>query len=179
MQRADDIASIWRTLTSPATVDTVSAGISSPAGILFDGSNIWITDIGDSKLKQLDASGAVLMSVNVGSNPRNPCFDGTNIWVPNGGSATVTVVRATGGFLGTVLATLSGNGLTGPTTCAFDGERILVTNFDGERVSLWKASDFSPIDNVGTGSGSTPWGACSDGVNFWISLLGTGKLARF
>jgi len=167
------------TLTNPATVDTFSTGIGNPVGILFDGSHIWITDTSDGTLKELDSSGAVILYVNVGSNPRNPVFDGTNIWIPNGGSNTISVVRATGGFTGTVLATLSGNGLNSPTTCAFDGERIMVSNFDGDRVSLWKASDLTPIDNIGTGTGSNPWGVCSDGVNFWISLLGTGKLARF
>lgn len=165
------------TLTNPANVGTIVRG--NPVGILFDGSNIWVTDTGDNTLKRLDSGGAVLLSVNVGMNPRNPVFDGTNIWVPNGGSNTVTVVRATGAFLGTVLATLSGNGLNGPTTCAFDGERIMVTDFNGDRVSLWKASDFTPIDNIATGAGSNPWGACSDGVNFWITLLSTNKLARF
>jgi hypothetical protein len=165
------------TLSNPANVGTIVRG--NPVGILFDGSNIWVTDNANDTLGQFDSGGNILLSANVGMNPRNPVFDGTNIWVPNAGSNTVSVVRAVGGFAGTVLATLSGNGLNGPTSCAFDGERILVTNFDGDRVSLWNATDFSPIDNVPTGAGSSPWGACSDGVNFWISLLGTGKLARF
>jgi len=169
-------ASVSRvTLTNPATVDAFGVGISNPVGIVFDGSNIWITDTGDSTLKKLDPNGTVLLSVMVGSNPRNPVFDGTNLWVPNGASNSVTVVRTSGA----VLATLTGNGLNGPTTCAFDGERILITNFNGDRVSLFRASDFSPIDNISTGGGSSPWGACSDGVNFWITLLSTGKLARF
>jgi hypothetical protein len=164
---------------SPVSVTTVGAGLGSPFGILFDGTNIWVTDFGDNTLKRLDSNGAVTLTTNVGATPRQPVFDGTNIWVPSAGSNSVTVVRAVGGFAGTVLATLSGNGLNGPTTGAFDGARILVTNFEGDRVSLWNASDFSPIDNIATGSGSEPWGACSDGVNFWIALLGTGKLARF
>lgn len=123
--------------------------------------------------------GALIDTWTGATNARQPVFDGTNIWVPNAASNTISVVRASGSFAGAVLATLSGKGLNSPTTCAFDGERILVTDFDGDRVSLWKASDFSPIDNIATPSGSNPWGACSDGVNFWISLLATGKLARF
>ncbi len=55
----------------------------------------------------------------------------------------------------------------------------MVTNFDGDRVSLWKASDLTPIDNIPTGAGSGPWGVCSDGINFWITMLSSGKLARF
>jgi hypothetical protein len=81
---------------------------------------------------------------------------------------------------GTVLATLTGNGMNGPQQAAFDGERILVTNNDGNSVSLWKASDLTPIGNFSTGTGSFgAFGACSDGLNFWITLFSTGKLARF
>jgi len=118
--------------------------------------------------------------VDVGSGPAFPVFDGTNIWVPNF-TSTVSVVRATGGLAGTVVATLSGNGLNGQIAAAFDGERILVTNGGGS-VSLWKASDFTPMGTFSTGAGTTPYGACSDGLNFWITLNVSGtsdKLARF
>src|SRR5947207_15926635 len=39
------------------------------------------------------------------------------------------------GMVTTVLTTLSGNGLSGPVSAAFDGERILITNL-GNSVSL-------------------------------------------
>jgi DNA-binding beta-propeller fold protein YncE len=92
--------------------------------------------------------------------------------VPNQSTNTVTVVRASSGI---VLATLTGNGLNQPVTAAFDGERILVTNFGGNSVSLWKAADLSPLGSVSTGASTRPTGACSDGLNFWITLNSTGK----
>jgi DNA-binding beta-propeller fold protein YncE len=160
----------------------VTTGFTTPLGIIYDGANIWVTDdIPGSvdKLRKLDSTGAILQSVDVGTSPPFPAFDGTNIWVPNSVSNTVSVVRATGGLAGTVLATLSGNGLNSPNAAAFDGERVLVANFDGESVSLWKASDFTPIGTFSTGAGTVPNGSCSDGLNFWITLRGTDKLARF
>ena len=87
-----------------------------------------------------------------------------------------TVVRAA---TGAALAQLSGNGLSGPTSAAFDGERILVTNRTGGSVSLWKAAELSPLDFQITGPGTLPRGVCSDGVNFRITLSGANKLARF
>jgi len=36
-----------------------------------------------------------------------------------------------------------------------------------------------PVGSVATGAGSNPFGACRDGLNFWITLRGRGKLARF
>jgi hypothetical protein len=165
---------------NPTTVTTVTAGFSGPTGLVYDGANMWVTDGGDQMLKKLDSSGNIIMpSVPVGNGPSHPAFDGTNIWVPNGNSASVTVVRAVGQLAGTVLATLSGNGLNTPTQIAFDGERMLVTNQSGNSVSLWRASDLSPIGTFPTGGGTGPFGACSDGLNFWVTLGATNKVARF
>ncbi len=164
---------------SPFLVTTVTKGFSAPGGIIYDGTNIWVTDTGDHMLKKLDSSGNILISVPVGVTPELPVFDGTNIWVPNLDSASVSVVRATGPLAGTVMATLTGNGLNHPDQAAFDGERILVTNGAGNSVSLWKASDLTPIGTFSTGTSTTPIGVCSDGLNFWIVLAGTNKLARF
>ncbi len=167
------------TLTTPPTVNNLT-GFSQPTGILFDGTNIWVTDTVDNTLRELDASGKILLSVGVGNAPEVPVFDGTNIWVPNRVSSTITVVRATGGLAGTVVATLTGNGLLNPIGTAFDGERILVTNLGGNSVSLWRASDLTSIGTFSAGTSTNPNYACSDGVNFWITLNTiSGKLARF
>jgi DNA-binding beta-propeller fold protein YncE len=163
---------------SPLSVSTVTTGFTFPTGILYDGANMWVTDQGTvpGKLFKLDSNGAIILTIDMGSAPSFPVFDGTNIWVPNNGSSTITIVRAS---TGTVLATLTGNGLNHPQAVAFDGERILVTSFSGSNVSLWKASDLSPLGSISTGSATLPLGACSDGLNFWITLDNTGKLARF
>jgi hypothetical protein len=163
---------------NPFSVSTVTAGFGDVEGILYDGSNIWVTDEGTSpgNLLKLDSNGAIMQTVTVQNSPRFPIFDGTNIWVPNFSSQTVTVVRAS---TGVVVATLTGNGLSSPEQVAFDGERILITNFLNNTVSLWKAADLSPLGSISTGAGTKPAGACSDGLNFWIALNGVGKLARF
>jgi DNA-binding beta-propeller fold protein YncE len=166
--------------TGPPTVTTVTTGFSSCYGVIYDGANIWVTDGGDGKLKKLDSSGNIVLSISIGSLPLYPAFDGTNLWVPEFFSSSVTVVRAGGLFAGTVLATHTLNGLSNPQQAAFDGERILVANHLGGGVSLWKASDLTPIPvGFSTGSLGGPFGVCSDGVNFWITLFNEGKLARF
>src|SRR5262249_32660540 len=145
-------------------------------GILFDGSNIWVTDVGSNTLKKLDRFGNIVQTVNVGDRPNFPAFDGTNIWVPNILGNSVTVVRAA---TGAVVATLTGNGLNEPFQAAFDGQRILVTNQFGDSVSLWRAADLTPIGTFSTGAGTFPQGSCSDGTYFWITLASTNQLARF
>jgi len=161
--------------TIPWTVTTVTAGFVSPAGALYDGSNIWVTNGGSDKLTKLDSAGTILQTVTVGLGPSYAVFDGANFWVPNQGASSVSVVRASNG---TVLTTLTGNGISTPIAAAFDGERVLITNLL-DSVSLYKAADLSVIGNFPTGVSTGPVGACSDGVNFWIVLSFSNRLARF
>ncbi len=162
------------TLPWAVTTFNVSTGFSQPAGVLYDGANIWVTDRGPGTLIRLDSNGAVLQTVTVGPSPQFPVFDGTNIWVPSVLSNSVSVVRAS---TGAVLATLTGNGLGGPFVAAFDGQRILVTSQGSGNLSLWKAADLTPIEFFTLSD--TPFGACSDGINFWITEFGLNHLARF
>jgi outer membrane protein assembly factor BamB len=158
--------------TIPWTATTVT-GFSEPLAILHDGSSIWITDAVAGTLLKLDSSGAVLQTVTVGDEPFLSVFDGTNIWVPNLDGQSVSVVRASSGA---VLATLTGNGLSGPRDAAFDGQRVLVAN-NGGGVSVFVAASLAPV-----GSFPTPNIAdavCSDGINFWLALTSVSKLARF
>jgi hypothetical protein len=170
------VSIITPTMTKPWSVLTVSTGFSRLSAILFDGSNMWVTDAEAGTLLKLGPGGATEQTVVVGSAPEVPVFDGTNIWVPNFGDSTVSVVRAASG---TVIATLGGNALNKPVRAAFDGQRILVTNSAGDSVSLWKATDLTPIGAFSTGSGTQPNGVCSDGTYFWITLSLTNSLGRF
>ena len=166
---------------NPTSVTTVTAGFSFPQGILYDGSHIWVADNNAGSLFKLNSDGSIAQTINLGGSPFFPVFDGTNIWVPSTSVKVVRVKDAQGNPLTTpfVLATLTGNGLLMPFTAAFDGERILVTNLAGSSVSLWKAADLTPLGTFSTGNGTSPVGACSDGLNFWIVLNATDKLARF
>ena len=154
----------------PWTVTTVG-GFTFPTGALFDGTNVWITDYGANKLQKLGPAGAVLQTVTT-PDPQSPVFDGTNIWVPNGLPNSVTVVRASSGA---ILQVLTGNGLSGPYSMAFDGQRVLAAS--GSTVSLWKAADLTPLGS--TAVAGAPYGSCSDGLQFWITLYSNNQLARF
>jgi hypothetical protein len=169
-------------IVTPGTwaVTPATTGFSHPSGVLFDGTNVWVTDPGDNKLKKLNPDGSIAQAVTVGSTPLGPAFDGHNIWVPNNGDGSLTVVRASDGV---VLKTFSAgngdqNGLNGPQTAAFDGQRILVTNYFGG-VSLFQATTLSPIAGFATTGMSNPYGACSDGVNFWVGDGGGNTIGRF
>ena len=142
---------------------------------IFDGTSMWLANFG-GELLRLDDNGAVTQAVALGTSLRGGAYDGSNLWIPDT-SNVLYVVQAT---TGTPVAALTGNGLDGPFSAAFDGERILVTNpYFGDSVSLWRAADLAPLGSFSTGVSTTPFGACSDGVNFWIALSGRQHLARF
>jgi S-layer family protein len=170
------ISIITPTVSLPWTVTTITTGFSKPNAVVYDGSNVWTADNGTNTMLKLDSNGAVLQTVTVPS-PVNPIFDGTNLWVPGGGFDRVSVIRPS---TGTVLATLSGNGLNDPLAAAFDGQRILVVNpSPANTVSLWKAADLTPIGTFDLGASTGPYNATSDGVYFWIALNQKGALGRF
>ena len=157
----------------PWSVTKVTTGFDLPMGIVFDGSNIWVANVHSGDLTKLDENGAILQSVHVGTT-QFIGFDGTNIWVPGPGS--VTVVQAA---TGTIVATLTGNGIASGNAVAFDGERIMITNPNAGTVSLWRAADLAPLGAFSTGATSQPYLLASDGIDFWLALGGTGQLARF
>lgn len=179
-----DGKSLWTAnLNSISRVDittgidsTFSAGFVQPIDILWDGANLWVLDTSDSHLKRVDAlNGSVVESIPVIPSPRAMAFDGANIWVVGGGdtpNSNISVVRAVGGLRGTVLASLRAAGPS-PFGVAFDGERILVCNLSGDSVSLFKATDFTPLGTVSTGFQTNPDHVCSDGVNFWLTVGGS------
>ena len=64
--------------TLPWTVTTTAGGYQETLGVLYDGTSVWITDLGSSPgaLLKLNASGGVLQTVTVGQAPELPLFDG-------------------------------------------------------------------------------------------------------
>jgi outer membrane lipoprotein-sorting protein len=163
-----------------ATIFTASYNFSPPLGILYDGANLWVTVPSLNVVRRVNqANGSSLQNIPVGQFPKFPAFDGANLWVPNSNEQSVTVVRAVGQLQGTVLATLTNNGLNLPQQVAFDGERVLVTNNGSDSVSLWKATDLTPLGTFSFGLNTFPFGICSDGTKFWVSLLGLDQIVSF
>ena len=187
---AFDGANIW-TANGDGTISiiTLEVGLSSPVstihngafvqpfGMVFDGSLMWATDLLANKLFQFDGSGNILKTVSTGGGPAFPVFDGANIWVPDANSSEVTVVQAS---TGAIVATFTGAEINQPATAAFDGARILVTNQSGQSAALFKAADLSLIGTIplNYNVSAYPYGACSDGLNFWVTDYGDGFLLR-
>jgi len=163
------------TAALPWTITSVTNDQYPLAGTMgYDGANVWLFDLNGYMLR-LDDAGSVINVVQGPYALGYPTFDGKNFWVPSGSG--LSVVNAETGSI----VTLTGNGMVAPSVAAFDGQRVLVTSGSAavNRVSLWKAADLTPLGYAFTGNSTQPVGVCSDGINFWITLSGSGQLARF
>ena len=148
---------------------------SSPKGVAFDGSNIWVANSGSNNVTKLRASDGVCVGTctfNVGTNPQKIAFDGANMWVTNKDSNNVTKLRASDGVnLGTFP---SGDS---PVGIAFDGTSLWVTNYTAVgTVTKLQASDGAIVGTFPVGLG--PNLIAFDGTNIWVATIGSGAFGN-
>jgi len=94
---------------------------SLPTGVVFDGADMWVSNVGDGTVTKLRANdGTSLGTFAVGNFPMGMVFDGANIWVAQNGSSSVTKLRASDG---TMLGTYTVG--SGPEVLAFDGGQYM------------------------------------------------------
>ena len=164
-------------IVTESTLQTYSAGFTQPVGLVYDGTQMWVSDYGAGQLLPVAADGTVGTPIPVGTGPEQPAFDGENIWVPNYFSNSISVVSASSRKVVATIASDGTNMLSGPEQASFDGERILVTNYGGNSITLFKAADLSFIGNIPLTA--APYGVCNDGSHFWIAFYGTHFLLQF
>jgi hypothetical protein len=161
---------ITPTASAPWSVQTVhDANHLLSGGLLYDGTRMWLASF-SGELLRLNSDGTVADAIPLGASGRAPIFDGTNLWVPTGADG-IAIVRADNGVLVTTLAETT-------EFLAFDGVRVLSVNPVTQSISVWRAADLTELGTFGTG-GATPAGACSDGLNFFVTLPSVSQLARF
>src|ERR1700687_3304633 len=84
----------WYAVNSATTVTEGT----DPAGLAFDGANVWVTNFVDATVTNIRSNDAtVLGTFTVGHKPYNIAFDGANIWVTNQGDNNVVKLRASDG----------------------------------------------------------------------------------
>src|SRR5215471_3512488 len=96
-------------------------------GVLFDGTNLWVTTTFDTVIKVRPSDGHILgtfgpFSAGAGSM----AFDGANVWITTSGNNILEKVRASDGAL---IGQFGGGG----SSILFDGANIWWTN--GNRIS--------------------------------------------
>jgi hypothetical protein len=173
------------TATSPGiTVNVVpSYGFSRPISLAFDGTHIWVVNLGANggpspngeSVTELNASdGSAVQNLSGGSygfiDPRAIAFDGTHLWVPNIDGNSVTEFNASDGSW---VRTLSGApyNFNSPSGILFDGTHVWVANQGGNSVTELNASDGSFVQTLSGGSYgfASPIDFAFDGTHLWVS----------
>ena len=114
---------------------TLPAKSQSPQDVTWDGSSIWVAEVSDTVLLEIDPSdGSVLSQFNhPGNNPDGLTWDGTNLFVSDddvGGDGVVYELSLTG--------TLIGSWTFGPPI--LDSEGLA---YDGNTGNIWLTDDTS------------------------------------
>ena len=160
-------------LAKPATV---AVGLSFPAGVLYDGTNIWVANAAANTVLRVDptTNAAVGSAIPVGTSPSGLAFDGRTVWVANQVSDDVTRIdAATGTVIGSPIPVGDG-----PRGVAFDGTNIWVTNSLSSSLTRIDAATGTVV-GAPIALGNDPLGIAFDGTNMWVSLFSVDTVRRF
>jgi YVTN family beta-propeller protein len=159
---------------------TVAVG-SAPGYVVFDGTNIWVTNTNSNTVSKIDPiANNVIATVAVGSRPNGIVFDGTNIWVANTGQNFLSKINMNGTSSENVLVNIN----IQIVNVGYNGRLIYVSLRQGDQGNLdyGLVIAFDPKD----GSSGSVCFVCvgaqqfaSDGYRMWVanenrSLIGFG-----
>jgi uncharacterized protein (TIGR02145 family) len=147
------------TVFSPTMTTYIGTG-ANPAGITYDGTNIWTSSQTDNSVTKVTATGTMTTYIGTGSYPVGIVSDGTNMWTANTADNSVTKIEPTGST-----TTYFGTGSL-PNGIAFDGTNIWTSNFNDNSVT--KVASNGDMTTYG-GIGSGPQGIAYDGTNMWTA----------
>ena len=198
-------------LAPPGSTDTTSptsmitASFRNPSGITTDGSNFYISDTGNNKIRMI-SSGSVSTLAGSGSagsadnatgtsatfdNPNGITTDGTNLYVADTLNNKIRqIVIATG-----AVTTLAGSGSAGsadntvgtsatfnhPSGITNDGNSLYVADTNNNKIRVISMATGAVSTLAGSGStGNTnntgtlatfnlPWGITTDGTNLYLA----------
>lgn len=163
---------IWPApVASGETVGTFTAigGVGAwPFGAAYDGTNMWTSDTGNSRVTKVTPAGAVTYFSGYGS-PRGLGFDGANIWATVPGENKVLKITAAG-----AVTAYTGTG-AGPIAIACDGTNMWTANKDANSVT--KITPTGVMTTYG-GTGASPSAIAFDGTNMWTANNGAQSVTK-
>lgn len=151
---------------------------SSPKGLAFDGSHMWVACSNSAELQEFNTSdNATVATISLaGTNPFYLLYDGANIWALSTTAGTLTEVQASTGAI--VRTVTIGAGLGGFT---FDGTYIWVSNTTAVTVTKVLATTGAIVSTTSlSGTCSLPTAMAYDSVNaaVWVVCNGAPAVAK-
>ena len=137
-----------------------------------DGTSVWVANIWDDSVTQLDAStGVVIRTIGVGGSPSSISSDGSNVWVTNSTDATVTQISAvTGAVVRTIPVGAS------PSSVVSDGGFVWVANTADDTVTQLSASTGAVLRTLATGD--APSSIAVRGTEVWVGNAGSSDVTE-
>ena len=179
-----------------------SASFTNPWGITTDGTNLYVVDRGNHKIRKIvidNGTVTTLAGSSEGSTdatgtsatfyrPKGITTDGTNLYVSDSGNHRIRKIVIDNGTVTTLAGSSSGNtdatgtsaSFTNPWGITTDGTNLYVTDHDNHRirkivistgaVTTLAGSSSGNIDATGTSASfSYPTGITTDGTNLYVS----------
>ena len=151
----------------PVAPNIIIAVGTEPVGISSDGIHVWVPNLTDNTVTELNASdGSLVQTIPVGAGPKWLSTDGTHVWVANFTDNTVTELNASDGSL--VQNIFVGSQ---PKGISSDGTHVWVTSGGtgpgNGTVTELNVSDGSLVQTTAVGAG--PYGISSDGTHVWVA----------
>jgi streptogramin lyase len=149
-------------------------------------SSLWIADKTSGALLLMDQSGNINKNIACCVNPDSLALDSRGtVWVGDSTNNTITQIQSFGILSGTV----SGPGLSTPSTLASDGAgRLFVANFGSNNIAIVADSTSNTPGTIltpGTGLGmdaalNQPYGTAIDASgSLWVTSSADNRLVRF
>jgi len=149
----------------PLRTITDSVDLETPEHLVFDGTNIWVSNGSISRgmlTKVRSNDGAIVKTYAVGSGPYGMVFDGTSVWVANYANNNLSKIEA---GTGQVTNDISLADCRMPDALGFDGSHIWVNCGNDATVEMLDLNGaYLQTVNVGP----HPYNFAFDGSNIWV-----------
>jgi len=138
----------------------------SPAGLAFDGQNLWLADDFTDTIYKIDpGSGRVLLSFDSpGHHPEGLAWDGHFLWHIDSGEKLMYKLDPE---TGRALSILESNSPS-PRDLAWDGEYIWIADFRSDTLLKVSTVDGMMVETFATPAGE-PTGLTFDGKYIWVA----------
>jgi DNA-binding beta-propeller fold protein YncE len=153
---------------SPGAVTVAASTLgNNPAGIVYDGTNLWTANNGSSVSIIMPTPPYTVTNVTTGFNsPSGILYDGAHIWVTDASANTLLKLDASGN----ILQTVSVGG--GPQNPLFDGANIWVPNSNGNSMTVVQASTGNVVATIASDANNMldfPTSASFDGERILVT----------
>lgn len=176
-------------------VSRASSELAEPMGIATNGIDLWVTNLSSSAITEINcATGASIRVISSGSlnAPVAVAVGGGSVWVASqahqsdakgniiANSSSVNSYSTRLGSLQKSIGGTNANALNGSSGVSLSGEKVWVTNANGDSVTEFDAKTGGVVRVVKSGDGGFDWpmGVATTGADVWVENLNGNSLTE-